>query len=195
MVQQSQTVTAWLTFFERSISEEYVKQRAADPAIESAELYQTARQCISECLLSHDKRFERFKPSDQGTRPIGGFRSWQGAITPQSWGKGPVCCIKLLLGRTRSEPRNIFQPKTLQDALFSAKQLGIPYLWINSLCIIQKDNHDKAQRSQKCHRSTKRDGSLKTDKECCRSDSMCFACRSTPSQIGRGEIFLAMKET
>ncbi|RSL64888.1 hypothetical protein CEP53_003891 [Fusarium sp. AF-6] len=36
-------------------------------------------------------------------------------------------------------------PKTLQDAIISTHRLGIQYIWIDSLCIVQDDNNEKVQ--------------------------------------------------
>src|SRR6266496_538388 len=33
-------------------------------------------------------------------------------------------------------------PKTFQDAIYVARSLRIPYLWIDALCIIQNNNYD-----------------------------------------------------
>ena len=38
-------------------------------------------------------------------------------------------------------------PKTLQDAVFLTRALGIQYLWIDALCILQDDTGDFAQHS------------------------------------------------
>lgn len=40
-------------------------------------------------------------------------------------------------------------PKTLQDAITVTRKLGIPYLWIDSLCIIQDSDDDKAREITK----------------------------------------------
>jgi hypothetical protein len=42
-------------------------------------------------------------------------------------------------------------PKTLQDAVFITRQLGIRYLWIDSLCIIQDDPLDMARELSTMH--------------------------------------------
>ena len=40
-------------------------------------------------------------------------------------------------------------PKTFQDAIVVTRALGIPYLWIDSLCIVQNDTQDWARESVK----------------------------------------------
>lgn len=40
-------------------------------------------------------------------------------------------------------------PQSFQDAIWVAHQLGIPYLWIDSLCIVQDDPGDWARESSK----------------------------------------------
>jgi hypothetical protein len=39
-------------------------------------------------------------------------------------------------------------PKTTQDAILCTKRLGIRYLWVDSLCIIQDDERDKLHQIQ-----------------------------------------------
>jgi hypothetical protein len=38
-------------------------------------------------------------------------------------------------------------PKTLQDALIVARGLGLEYIWIDSLCIVQDDEQDWAREA------------------------------------------------
>ncbi|CAJ2501742.1 Uu.00g045950.m01.CDS01 [Anthostomella pinea] len=38
-------------------------------------------------------------------------------------------------------------PQTMLDAMEATRQLGVEYLWVDSLCIIQKDNRDWEQQS------------------------------------------------
>ncbi len=33
-------------------------------------------------------------------------------------------------------------PQNFKDAIYVAREIGIPYLWIDSLCILQKDGED-----------------------------------------------------
>ncbi|ETI20382.1 hypothetical protein G647_08417 [Cladophialophora carrionii CBS 160.54] len=40
-------------------------------------------------------------------------------------------------------------PKTIQDAIYVTRQLGIPYLWVDALCIIQDSEIDKPQELEK----------------------------------------------
>ncbi|KAF2111545.1 heterokaryon incompatibility protein-domain-containing protein [Lophiotrema nucula] len=40
-------------------------------------------------------------------------------------------------------------PRTLQDACFVTRALGLEYIWIDSLCIVQDDEHEWAEESSK----------------------------------------------
>lgn len=40
-------------------------------------------------------------------------------------------------------------PKTLQDAVVTTKKLGIKYLWVDSMCIVQDDEEDKMDEIRK----------------------------------------------
>lgn len=42
-------------------------------------------------------------------------------------------------------------PKTLQDAIFITYLLGLEYIWIDALCIIQDDDDDKANEISRMH--------------------------------------------
>jgi hypothetical protein len=56
------------------------------------------------------------------------------------WGVSQaLTTTKLTLTQRKKEISLVDMPQTLQDALFITQQLGIPYIWIDALCIIQDD--------------------------------------------------------
>ncbi|KAL0933620.1 heterokaryon incompatibility protein [Colletotrichum truncatum] len=59
------------------------------------------------------------------------------------WGTGKVLCTtsSTLRSHLREIPYEKL-PKTLRDAICVTRQLGVKYLWIHSLCIIQDDEKD-----------------------------------------------------
>ncbi|TVY17032.1 hypothetical protein LARI1_G005997 [Lachnellula arida] len=59
------------------------------------------------------------------------------------WGTGPTCVTTkdTLEARKQAIPLHILS-KTFQDAITITRQLGITYLWIDSLCIVQDDDED-----------------------------------------------------
>jgi hypothetical protein len=160
---------------------EYVKQRAADPDVASAASFQTARKWITECLDSHKDcpkqnhsaglwNFGRRRRSPLPTRVLDLFtnlgsgrvklhlsrRGERGDYVALSycWGKTPQVKtddVKTLNEFTHRGIETGRLPKTLQDAIYCTRQLRIRYLWIDSLCIIQKDSDDKAMEISKMH--------------------------------------------
>lgn len=64
------------------------------------------------------------------------------------WGKLPILTTKK--GNINAHIQGIplkALPKTFQDAILITAQLGIQYLWIDSLCIVQDDTDDWAKES------------------------------------------------
>jgi hypothetical protein len=45
--------------------------------------------------------------------------------------------------------------QSLQDAISITRQLGIQYLWVDSMCIVQDDKDDVTRRSSRCAPSTR----------------------------------------
>lgn len=43
-------------------------------------------------------------------------------------------------------------PKTIQDAVCVTRRLGLEYLWVDSMCIIQDDEEDKADQVSQMHK-------------------------------------------
>jgi hypothetical protein len=68
------------------------------------------------------------------------------------WGEGDsLKTTKDTLGKLRTGFVLEDLPKTCQDALVVARQLGIQYIWIDRLCIIQDDGEDWVQESASMH--------------------------------------------
>lgn len=61
------------------------------------------------------------------------------------WGKEPISPVLTASNskdfRTSIDPENL--PKTIRDAIHVTKQLGIDYLWVDCLCIIQQGDDGK----------------------------------------------------
>ena len=70
------------------------------------------------------------------------------AALSHCWGKSPP--VKLLKNNLASRIKGICLedlPKTFRDAIFVTKKMGINYIWIDSLCIIQDSPEDWEQEA------------------------------------------------
>lgn len=64
------------------------------------------------------------------------------------WGQKPVFCLKLENIQDLRRKISIFKlPQNFQDAILITRKLGIKYIWIDSLCIIQDSRNDWLQES------------------------------------------------
>jgi len=82
---------------------------------------------------------------DQGTGRHHGHKMY--AALSHCWGTSPrkFLTTKATLSWMKSGfPLSSDVPQTFSDAIIVARSLGIPYLWIDSLCIIQDDVSDWA---------------------------------------------------
>ena len=65
------------------------------------------------------------------------------------WGKDrPLCTTSSTLERFQKRIEFQELPKTFQDAVTVTRQLGIRFLWIDSLCIVQDDSKDWETQSK-----------------------------------------------
>jgi hypothetical protein len=129
--------------------------------VSSPEAYATARRWIKECLETHGgcpKWDEKDSPSlptrvldlssDGGIEKVKLHISHgeKGQYTSLSycWGSTPQMMTNKSTVSSFIDGIEVEKlPRTLRDAIFSTQKLGIPYLWIDYLCIIQDDEDDK----------------------------------------------------
>ncbi|CZR62703.1 uncharacterized protein PAC_12600 [Phialocephala subalpina] len=142
--------------YEESPLAHEVTQRPPNLNVASEESFSLARKWMRDCLESHHSC----------PRPLGSFMPTRVleisdldssvyireklspapyAVLSYCWG-GPQRVI-LTKSRERLGGWSILQdtlPQTLQDAVRVVRELGLKYLWVDSLCIIQDDIEDKA---------------------------------------------------
>jgi hypothetical protein len=121
-----------------------------------------AAEWLRECTLKHDrcnrvntpKEWAPNRLIDVGSRSpfpdiikLKQTKSWKTPIRyaalSHCW--GAIQPLKLLQSNLHALMDGILLvnlPKTFQDAVYTTRKLGIQYLWIDSLCIIQDSNED-----------------------------------------------------
>ncbi|KAM7195331.1 heterokaryon incompatibility protein [Naviculisporaceae sp. PSN 640] len=110
---------------------------------------ETHIQCPAVVIDSLPKRILQLGDNDQDIRLLettdeqGGY-----AALSYCWGQtGNVTTTRdSLAGRLKKiDPKEV--PKTILDAIHITRSLGLRYLWVDSLCIIQNDNADWHEQS------------------------------------------------
>ncbi|KAL2060080.1 hypothetical protein VTL71DRAFT_9902 [Oculimacula yallundae] len=145
-------------------AELYIKQNAASPSVSSGESFATARRWIAECQSSHSN-CPSSEPRALPTRVLDVSRQLgEGNIKLVETGGmvGQYVALSYCWGRTLQRRTMIATleghkqnipvrglPKTICDAITVTRELGIRYLWIDSLCIIQDSSEDKAKEISK----------------------------------------------
>ena len=134
---------------------EVTTQRPFNPNVSSPEAFELAKHWLTECLTSHPRCSIDAAPPpsrllkihlldgdaplelldmrmDQRVQWCNLSYVWGGVQTVMTTRKG---------GMIRSIPI-ISLPPTMRDAVTVARSLGIGYIWIDSLCIVQDDSDD-----------------------------------------------------
>ena len=174
---------------------QYIKWRPINIQPSSDESIAQARQWIYECLLEHDDCPD---PADSAlpTRLVeildderlilheNSSRTERGTYTTMSYRWGGPQTFATTTDTYESHIREGFKvsdlPQTLQDGVFLTRRLGLRYVWIDSLCILQDSDEDKERElprlaayykdayvticaavAESCH-----DGFLQTHDEC-----------------------------
>ncbi|KAH7360820.1 heterokaryon incompatibility protein-domain-containing protein [Rhexocercosporidium sp. MPI-PUGE-AT-0058] len=144
-------------------SARHISQRFASPEINTPEVFETARAWMSECLQTHNECPKHSPTSPLPTRVLdlssitdtdmikvhtttASDIGAQYAALSYCWGKTPQTMLTLstVPDYTSTGLSITSLPRTLRDAIHVTRSLAIPYLWIDSLCIIQDSTHDKA---------------------------------------------------
>lgn len=129
-------------------------------------LQEQLRQCMEchgSCQQSANTR-ENFIPSrvvDVSSPELGRIRLANGSDLPAS---SPYVALSYCWGGSQAESTTISnihgryhgfsvdsQPQSIKDAILVTKRLGIKYIWVDSLCIIQDDQHDFARELGMMH--------------------------------------------
>ncbi|KAF4973110.1 hypothetical protein FZEAL_9419 [Fusarium zealandicum] len=133
---------------------------AIKPTLDSDEAFSRYRRLLDDCIDSHPEcRNVRSMPPPSRLIDVRRFQlvssaSFQAAPTwaalSYCWG-GPQTtqtCKQNIADRYKAiQLRSL--PRTLQDAILVCQKLDIPYLWIDSICIVQDDEVDKAEEINK----------------------------------------------
>lgn len=140
---------------------EFYYTKPINPTPGSEKSLELARSWFRECYSSHSE-CQQNETSYMPTRLIEIIRrgeSWCLGLRETKKGKkAPYAALSYCWGgdqplkTTRKRlpswqdaiPYNIL-PKTVQDAVVMSNELGIPFLWIDSLCVVQDDPADMAR--------------------------------------------------
>jgi hypothetical protein len=138
----------------------YIGKRLTPTDIRSNVIFQKAKDWIWECdeehggcprrtkpLLpsrvigvgddDHEPRLYLNKPGDRGRY----------ATLSYFWGENQayVASAVILQQMTAAIPMAKLG-QSIQDAIYTTRKIGIPYIWIDALCIVQDDDDDKGRR-------------------------------------------------
>jgi Heterokaryon incompatibility protein (HET) len=146
---------------ESSRAAEIVPRRSVVTDVAGDLAFSTAKLCISECLSNHKQcHFEAIsvlttRVLDVGTETFGPFvrlhitnkiareHSSYSALSYCWGGNQPICATSHFIEALCSGILVQDLPQTIQDAIEVTRRLGIRYLWVDALCIIQDSITDK----------------------------------------------------
>ena len=134
----------------------YISTRPMNPHVASSSSYGLARQWMHDCLLDHEKcpkPDSSFTPKrlidvgkgdqEESAHLTTGQNAPYAALS-YCWG-GPqsVTLSTLTMDEMRHGIAVPALPQTIQDAMIVTRKLGLQYLWVDALCIIQDSALDK----------------------------------------------------
>jgi hypothetical protein len=146
----------------------YVETRPGNPLVGSQETFNLAKSWISNCLQEHDKcpgkpdivgsaLPRRVLDTSPGTVPdqvrlyesLGEKAQYVALSYVWGTGKTQYTTTKETMDDNKNGINMDKLSKTIQDAIHCTRQLGVQYLWVDTLCIIQDSLEDKAEEIRK----------------------------------------------
>jgi hypothetical protein len=122
------------------------------------------RQCLTDCTSEHAEcrpqtpgimptRLLHFGPEDCSTISLCETKSAKDLkyiALSHPWGKAPHFCTTLAnIAAHRKKIDFHALPQMFQDAVITTRELGLEYLWIDSICIIQGEGGDFDQEAKR----------------------------------------------
>ncbi|EEU36980.1 uncharacterized protein NECHADRAFT_86631 [Fusarium vanettenii 77-13-4] len=131
---------------------------AVQPTVSSEKAFTNMQTSLDECLSSHAECTRTSLPPPSRLVDVQNLRLVDSApIGSPTWAALSYCWGGPQKAQTTSQNvKNRYQsidfddmPLTLRDSIRTCRELNLPYLWIDSICIIQDDENDKAREINK----------------------------------------------
>ncbi|KAF2099169.1 HET-domain-containing protein [Rhizodiscina lignyota] len=164
LVEHHDKRTTQLTYFNAfalpgSKLSQYVESSPANPFPASSNTVRTARSWIAKCSEKHE-RCPKLSAAPLPTRVLDldsnnlnnltniklletMGRSGSYAALSYCWGSSQFMTTSMNYSANCRQIKLEALAKSIRDAILFTKQLGIRYLWVDALCIIQDDSNDK----------------------------------------------------
>ncbi|EPE26495.1 hypothetical protein GLAREA_02408 [Glarea lozoyensis ATCC 20868] len=137
----------------------YISQRPIPPNLANDDTFSRARSWLHECRFTHIRSKSSPSKPRMPTRVIEvgndgdlevrlfepGTPTYEDYIT-LSYCWGPPPSFKTLISNIESHKKSMVVsklPQTMQDAIIVTRALGLRYIWIDAICIIQDSPEDK----------------------------------------------------
>lgn len=139
---------AWTLYCEDNITREclagliLVPSQIARPVAPEIHDFAFMKEWLEECESGHEQSCGQQETLSTALHPFKVIHSATRRLCTLPSGK-PYICLSYLWGKDTTT--NIAQqvPKTIEDAMHVAIELGIPYLWVDRYCINQSDEKEK----------------------------------------------------
>ncbi|KAG9197726.1 hypothetical protein G6514_001117 [Epicoccum nigrum] len=136
-----------------------IPMQAPDACVDTPEVFNAVKLHLRTCLVEHEE-CKKPDPAAQPTRLLYLDNNKKDRVFVQETHVGTRCAYAALSYRwgtteqvklSSAEVKNFSKkgvlvsslPRTIQDAIFTTRQLGLMYLWVDTLCIIQDSTEDK----------------------------------------------------
>ena len=142
--------------FEDDPAARYVSTRPINSHVASSASYGLARKWMHDCLLNHEKcrkpdssftpthLIDVGKEDQEESAYLASGKTAPYAALSYCWGgPQPMTLNTFTIDEMRHGIATRALPQTMQDAMIVTRKLGLQYLWVDALCIIQDSALDK----------------------------------------------------